>query len=211
MDGGRWGGRQLISQDYLRAATTAHANPPSEFGDFDYGYQIWVGRRDNAFLFNGMLGKMSWASGTAASWCHQRRGGHRLPGEPVLRDRQPLLRRDLPRYIPEDDSACLRLAEYAAALSDYHRAMGALDSAAAPFLDRSFDTSDPRAAAVGLLPMVLQALHNNYTSGVVSVAVSARGGLPELIYREREATYRLPVGLAARRSASSPSGETPIR
>ena len=43
--------------------------------------------------------------------------------------------------------------------------------------------------------MVLQALHNNYTSGVVSVAVSARGGLPELIYREREATYRLPVGL----------------
>src|SRR5699024_12256620 len=32
-------------------------------------------------------------------------------------------------------------------------------------------------------------------SDLVSVAVSARGGLPELIYREREATYRLPVGL----------------
>ena len=47
--------------------------------------------------------------------------------------------------------------------------------------------------------MVLQSLHNNYTAGVVSVAVSVRGGLPELIYRERDAIYRLPVGLGAPR------------
>ena len=196
MDGGRWGGRQLISQDYLRAATTAHANPPSEFGDFDYGYQIWVGRRDNAFLFNGMLGQNVLGFRDSGILVVTNAGADTdFQESRYFEIVSRYFGGTFPDTIPEDDSACLRLAEYAAALSDYHRAMGALDSAATPFLDRSFDTSDPRAAAVGLLPMVLQALHNNYTSGVVSVAVSTRGGLPELIYREREATYRLPVGL----------------
>ena len=67
------------------------------------------------------------------------------------------------------------------------------------FLNRSFATEDPRAASVGLLPMVLQALHNDYTQGVESVAVSVRDGLPELIYREKGAVYRLPVGLGVPR------------
>ena len=52
---------------------------------------------------------------------------------------------------------------------------------------------------MGLLPLTLQALHNNYTSGVTSLAVSVKGGLPELIYRERDALYRLPVGLGVPR------------
>ncbi|MDE7243280.1 MAG: hypothetical protein K2O18_04785, partial [Oscillospiraceae bacterium] len=34
-----------------------------------------------------------------------------------------------------------------------------------------------------------------YASGVESLAVSVRNGLPELIYREKNATYRFPVGL----------------
>lgn len=54
---------------------------------------------------------------------------------------------------------------------------------------------DPRAVSAGLLPLSLQALHNNYTAGVTSVALSVKGGTPELIYRERDALYRLPVGL----------------
>ena len=42
---------------------------------------------------------------------------------------------------------------------------------------------------------VLQALGNNYTRGVTSVAVSLKGGTPELVYRERDALHRVPVGL----------------
>ena len=172
------GRTQLISQDYLRAATTAHANPPSEFGDFDYGYQVWVGRRDNAFLFNGMLGQNVLGFRDSGILVVTNAGADTdFQESRYFEIVSRYFGGTFPDTIPEDDSVCLRLAEYAAALSDYHRAMGALDSAAAPFLDRSFDTSDPRAAAVGLLPMVLQALHNNYTSGVVSVAVSTRGGL----------------------------------
>lgn len=50
---------QIVPQDYIRDAVTAHAATPHECGDFDYGYQIWVGRDafGPAYLFNGMLGQ----------------------------------------------------------------------------------------------------------------------------------------------------------
>ncbi len=50
---------QIVPRDYIRDALTPHAKAPAEFGDFDYGYQIWVGREDfcRAYLFNGMLGQ----------------------------------------------------------------------------------------------------------------------------------------------------------
>lgn len=57
LDGGLWQGERLLSQTYLDAALTAHAVPPETTGDFNYGYHIWVGRRENTFLFNGMLGQ----------------------------------------------------------------------------------------------------------------------------------------------------------
>ena len=50
---------QIIPEDYLKNALTAHAEAPKDYGDFDYGYQIWVSRKDRprAWLFNGMLGQ----------------------------------------------------------------------------------------------------------------------------------------------------------
>lgn len=57
LNGGAWNGKQIISESFIKAATTAHAKAPDSFGDFDYGYQIWCGRRQNMFLFNGMFGQ----------------------------------------------------------------------------------------------------------------------------------------------------------
>lgn len=57
MRGGVWRGRRLISENYIREATRAHIEAPRSAGAFDYGYQIWVGRDGNSFLFNGMLGQ----------------------------------------------------------------------------------------------------------------------------------------------------------
>ena len=62
-------------------------------------------------------------------------------------------------------------------------------------MNRAFSAGDPKANSVGLLPVALQVLHNNYSAGFLSVAVSERNGLPELIWREQDALYRLPIGL----------------
>ena len=54
---GRYNGKQLISEEYMRAATTAHAKASESFGRSDYGYQFWCSRKENMFMFNGMFGQ----------------------------------------------------------------------------------------------------------------------------------------------------------
>ena len=196
MNGGQWQGRQLIDKDYLRAATTAHAVPSPALGDFNYGYQMWVGRHENTFLFNGMLGQNM--------LCFRDSGIIVVTNAGADTDYQEsryfeIVSRyfggSFPHTLPAATAAQSRLAETVASLSSYNRAPEALAGRGQPFMHRTFSAADPKAAAVGLLPVALQVLHNNYSAGLLSVAVSERGGLPELIWREQDALYRLPVGL----------------
>ena len=58
--GGKHEGRQLLSRAWVEAATSTHSITPLSTGAFNYGYQIWVGRDKDEFLFNGMLGQNVW-------------------------------------------------------------------------------------------------------------------------------------------------------
>ena len=196
LDGGLWQGRQLISSGYLAEALTPRAQPPESAGDFNYGYQIWVGRRENTFLFNGMLGQnvLGFLDSGILVVTHAGENTDFQESryfEIVSR----YFGGAFPSRLPEDRDAQSGLASFVRSLSAYSRPPEFAGEAAAPFLNRSFTVRDERAPSAGLLPMVLQALYNNYTAGAVSVAVSEKGGMPELIYREKDALYRLPVGL----------------
>lgn len=196
LDGGLWQGTRLISQEYLHAATTAHAQVPETIGDFNYGYQIWVGRHENTFLFNGMLGQNVlgfWDTGILVLT-------HAGADTDFQESRYfEIVSRyfggSFPDTLPEDEGAQKELSAAIHTLSAYNREKEAVNESAAPFLNRFFTVQDDRAASVGLLPLALQALYNDYTAGVVSVAISDKCGTPELIYREADALYRLPVGL----------------
>lgn len=52
MNEGRWGDRQLVSADYINAATSKQIDN-SLSGNAGYGYQIWR-ERENGFSFRGM-------------------------------------------------------------------------------------------------------------------------------------------------------------
>ncbi|MCQ2431568.1 MAG: beta-lactamase family protein [Clostridia bacterium] len=54
---GVWEGKQLVPASYLHEAAKAQAIPQASCGDYDYGYQMWVGRRCKSFLFNGLFGQ----------------------------------------------------------------------------------------------------------------------------------------------------------
>ncbi len=57
LNGGKYNGKQLISEDYIKAATTKQIdnNPESTNSPWNhgYGYQVWV-MEDGAFAFRGM-------------------------------------------------------------------------------------------------------------------------------------------------------------
>lgn len=196
LDGGVWNGQRLISEEYIHAAVSAHAVPPAEMGDFNYGYQIWVGRHENTFLFNGMLGQNVLGFRDSGILVVSHAGADTdFQESRYFEIVSRYFGGEFPERLPEDEAAQAELAEMVRALSAYNRAAEPLPPQADVFLNRSFRAQDGRAASVGLLPLALQALYNAYTAGLDSVAVSVKGGLPELIYREKDALYRLPVGL----------------
>ena len=58
--GGTFEGKRILSEEWVRASSTVKAISPEINGNFNYGYQMWVGRDNDEVLFNGMLGQNLW-------------------------------------------------------------------------------------------------------------------------------------------------------
>ena len=54
---GVWNGRQLIPRRWIDEASTCHVETPKQFGEYGYGYQMWMAGRPGSYAFNGMLGQ----------------------------------------------------------------------------------------------------------------------------------------------------------
>lgn len=57
LSGGIYGDKRILSEAFVTSATSTQNITPGETGDFNYGYQLWVARSSEEFLFNGMLGQ----------------------------------------------------------------------------------------------------------------------------------------------------------
>lgn len=194
---GMWNGQRLLSADFVRRATEAHVSPPPELGDYDYGWQIWVGRKEHSFLFNGMLGQNV--------LCMKDSGillvSHAGNDETYQQSHYFSLARqffagDFPDALPRDAAAARRLRKTLAALEATPGSLPRRGEAEA-FLGRRFAASDPAAASTGLVPLLLQALGNSYTPGLEAISLGGTAQAPELFYEERDAVYHLAVGLEA--------------
>ena len=60
LEGGIFHDERILSEEWIAEATTPHALSPMASGDFNYAYQLWVGRSSDEILFNGMLGQNVW-------------------------------------------------------------------------------------------------------------------------------------------------------
>lgn len=54
---GKWNGKQIVSAEWLKEMSTKKMDTPKEQNLYGYGYQIWMGKREGSFLFNGVLGQ----------------------------------------------------------------------------------------------------------------------------------------------------------
>ncbi len=198
MNKGLWNGKRLLSESWIQAAVSTHQTPPSEFGDYDYGYQIWVCRKANSFLFNGMLsqnvlgfpdnGILIVSNAGIAEMFQQSRYyeiarkffsgpfGDRLPSDSSARKRlQPVGRtrwwaglKNRSADIPPECKA---------------------------LVGKSFHVDF--APAAGLMPVFMQAVQNNYTKGTKGIAFLQEENLLILEYRETDEIHRIPIGFGA--------------
>ncbi len=57
LDGGRWEGEQILPREWVREASIQRMRTPKKYGSFNYGYHIWIARDGSCTLFNGMFGQ----------------------------------------------------------------------------------------------------------------------------------------------------------
>lgn len=193
---GMWQGRRLLSPEFLEAATTAHVSPPPDLGDFDYGWQFWVGRKERSFLFNGMLGQnvLGYLDSGVVLVSHAGNDENFQQSRYFELARQ-YFAGDLPA--PARDMAAARRLQRT--LSALRATPGRLPrrGEAEGFLGRRFVADDPNAASTGLVPLLIQAFENTYTRGLEALSLGGTPQEPELFYEEHDAVHHLRVGLEA--------------
>lgn len=212
LDGGRFQGRQIIPEEWIREQTAPHANPPKSFGSYDYGYQTWVGRNEKSFLFNGMFGQNVLGFFDSGVLLVSNAGNNELfqqssyyeiaarffakpeerckpsaAGTTALAGAKKRMRCDL--YFPQPalfDGLFDQTAKY-----DVRKIIRRLDG------KTYFVQDDKRALSVGLFPLFAQTLQNNFSRGLRSVSFHERNGALEIMIDETDQRHVLPVGLNA--------------
>ena len=203
MDGGVWEGKRIISEEYLKSATTAHAKVPPDMGSFDYGYQMWVGRDTDTFLFNGMLGQNVLGFRESGIIVVANAGNGELFQEGNF---YGLTLRTFAGAFPEKiaenrwDAAVLERYSRTLAfgggqrrLAGKHSVYEKLDA----LFSQTYEADDENAPSFGLMPTILQITQNNYTKGTkgIDLALDRDACAVEITFREADETYVLRAGL----------------
>lgn len=193
---GVWRDRQLISKKYLEQALHTWALTPEEYGDFNYGWQIWVGRKDNTFLFNGMLGQnvLCYRDNDVILVSHAG-NNESFQQSRYFEIAKKYFGAPLPsEALPKDLSAQRQLKKYLQALTNQRFPVPA-PSVFALFEGRRMTADHPHAVSAGLLPLILQAVENTYSRGLQAITVGGSRFFPEIFYEERDQVHHIIAGV----------------
>ena len=210
MQKGLWNGNRLISEEYITAATTTQVQVSEESALFDYGYHIWVGKQTNTFLFNGMLGQnvIGFKNNGLIVMCNAGNGEF-FQQSHFFRYLVEFFDRDFSNVCAPNRRAVSALDRYASSLS-YYKAMTPgksfwekwrqlwfkknKDLQFEALVGAKFEYFSGYEKAVGLLPLILQAVQNCYTKGFQCVSFEKETNTPVLIYIENQNAFRVPLG-----------------
>lgn len=204
LQGGRWNGRQIISENWVESSMTSRVSTSEEIGDFDYGYHVWAGRLQRSFLFNGMFGQnvigfpdtgILIVSNAGNNELFQQSSYFTLLKKYFGSDYTP------PASLPDSRAAYKRLLRRIEGLSYRSGAGLKLFSRALPkhcsvLSGRTYVIEEPDCVDIGLCPLILQSLQNNYSSGIRRISFSTVGGNFVISIQEEDCSHILPIGFS---------------
>lgn len=197
MNGGAWEGKQLLRREYIEEMTSLQVRAPESYGRFNYGYQVWCGRDTDSFLFSGMLDQNVLGfrdrdllivanSGNTAMF--QQSGFFKA----VFDCFENGSLSDSP--LPENKKDAEALSEYLGSCQLYSKKEEPLPSQCALLDGAEYTASEGDSLSTGLLPLTLQMVYNNYTKGLCSISFQVKDGKFYVLYREKDALHKFPVG-----------------
>lgn len=206
---GLWNGVSLISETWLAVATSFKQEPPAEYGDYHYGYHIWVGRDTPSFLFNGMLGQNVLGFPQNGILLVTNAGNDEMFQQSNYFSLATAyfggtFPTDMEENIADTEQLAATISAVRTAIPTYPKlswwrrlftsSERVLPAACYDWDGRSVTADSPNAPSVGLLPMILQTVQNNYTGGLLSLHFHIVKERFFVTYRETDEDHRFEVG-----------------
>jgi hypothetical protein len=206
MNKGLWQGQRLISESWIEDMTSLHSITPDICGDYNYGYHIWVGRKSNTYLFNGMFGQNVlgfWDNGIVI--VTNAGNDEVFQSSSYYRIAEELFGGSFESVLPENkaDLATLRGIEKDCSFTRTQRREFRLwrffnkkdaFSQAKSFLNGTVLIPKEPCPSVGFMPATLQVTQNNFTKGFSRIAFSYSGDGLLMTFAEGDTAYSVPVG-----------------
>lgn len=198
LDKGLYNGKQLISSDYINNATSSHVDIQNESKSFDYGYQMWIGKDSDTFLFNGMLGQNIIGFKRNGILVVSNAGnGELFQQSSYFQYITEAFDRDFPDKCRKNSMARRRLEKYIASLSLYSgrnisRQKNKHDLKIFEEFVGDYTVKRGDTASVGIMPLVLQVIQNEYTKGFDSLSLSQKEDVLFLSYKEKDEKRVIP-------------------
>lgn len=222
MQNGVWKGKQLISSTYLQEATSPQAEITKESAYFNYGYQLWVGKHTDTFLFNGMLGQNVIGFRNNGILIVSNAGnGEFFHQSTFYKHLFSFFNKPFDKPCQADPDGVKELDNYVKALSSYYKPpirknlfsrlfkshRKATENEFAKLQGLTFSFFSGYEKAVGLLPMALQMVQNWYPKGLKAVTFLQEGESPFIVYQENGNRYKIPLGFDTPKTAELSFGE----
>lgn len=216
---GVWKGQQLISRKWVEESTS----PQIDTGEQDnpkYGYHIWMDCRPGSFCYNGMLGQNLhcfpdidvivitnagneevFQTGNMTKILRRYFGPDYQPSGEMLPENITAYRRLMlqKKRLEGGAEPCCRIVRGGWGRTAPGRRDEILPDRLLSHLNgQTFHMSD---SGIGLFPLIMQVIHNNYTNGISDLGFSWERGLLTLQFHEGAQTHCIPVGLERGRTA----------
>jgi CubicO group peptidase (beta-lactamase class C family) len=208
LSGGIYNGHRILSEDWVERSSDTQAVASTAMGDFNYGYQMWVGRSTDEVLFNGMLGQNVWLCPRNNIVAVVLSGNNELfqdsPALSIIRKylggeiSDELHRRDI-KQLAERETHFFDSRRWARPLEKKHGFAYLLGfKSRTPFDDRWNDIlgsySFPKNN-VGFLPLIIRGMNNNLDSTLSRVGFDRLEDSLYMLFTESGEDYRIEIGL----------------
>ena len=209
LNGGVYGGKRILSEEWIQKMTAVHAHPTSTHTKFEYGYQIWVTEDTDIFLFNGLFGQNVTGIRSAGIVISSNAGSDVAFQEGpyfTILDKyffHPSLTYDVSGNRADLRSLNASVRNFTRAFSPlWHRKMHPFFAylMLRKYRDRVF-RPDPAEPSLSVLPKLLQMIQNNYPGGIDGISVSLFKDTLLVRFSENGRMQDIPFGL--RRPARS--------
>ncbi|MEG1711298.1 MAG: serine hydrolase, partial [Clostridia bacterium] len=197
-NGGVWEGKALISREWITAATTNQVKVPEYVGKYGYGYQMWVGENPRQAMFNGMFGQnivIYLDSGvvvaiTAGNSDIFQTNNFFKYSESYWGDSNDLINDKANKPIglsSKDNTVKYKLSKIKEE-TQIPAKWKAINS-------KVYVLNDRQSKSVGLMPLALQAMQNNFSKGIEEISLTFVNENCAIKIKEGDVIYTLPIGI----------------